>query len=164
MNINLHLCRAKRLDNGEWIEGQFAAGNNKVWIVYDEDFCTDGPRGGRYQLAADRYFEVDPDTVCRCTGLADKNGKMIFEGDIVTMHQFLFNGTEYDRDVAGYVGWMTDVATFSLGQTKSVDIEGYGRHAEEFEAPICDFHGLHEESWTILGNKFDNPELLEVEL
>ena len=76
------LFKAKRLDNGEWVEG------NIVAVPEDADFMpgayilqrlvsarADPPTKG---IMLGGFFEVDPATVCEYTGLTDKNGKKIF--------------------------------------------------------------------------------------
>ena len=79
---NRHLSRGKRKDNGEWVEGFY--------------FCMTHPNGRHTHhfiipLGTDLSLgtpiekiqvEVDPSTICRCTGLKDKNGKLIWENDV----------------------------------------------------------------------------------
>ena len=69
-----YLCKAKRTDNGEWVIGGLVrygfTGREKYYIVPS--------------YASDLYaLEIDPSTICWCTGLQDKNGKLIWENDIV---------------------------------------------------------------------------------
>ena len=67
---NRYLYRAKRLDDGKWIQGYLYGIWERIYILWG--MCNDVPC----------MIEVDPATVCQCTGLEDKNGKLIFENDI----------------------------------------------------------------------------------
>ena len=69
MKIENIKFKAKRLDNGEWIEGDISRFEGTIWIVSIEDSWKCG--------------EVDPSTVCQFTGLIDMNGVEVYENDIV---------------------------------------------------------------------------------
>lgn len=133
------LFRGKRLDNGEWIEGFYVhlcdgKGNesHRIYTGYAETDCGD--------FYPD-WFEVDPATVSRYTGLTDKNGVKVFKGDILRSH--------YDEDdpedtaieiVLWYNnGWCTQEA---------------GSGTDPVECSTISFS-------EVIGNIHDNPELLE---
>ena len=67
------LFKAKRLDNGAWVEGSLITYKDGTAFICCEDYIPD---------VLNKY-EVDPSTVCQYTGLTDKNGKKVFVGDIV---------------------------------------------------------------------------------
>lgn len=113
--------RGKRLDNGKWIYGSLVILNGRCFIFNDE--CR---------------AEVDPSTVGQYTGLKDKNGKEIYEGDILT--------DKYES--IGVVEWQNGGFVVNLGD---VDI-----------LQIADCFDDSYQMWTI-GNIHDNPELLKTE-
>ena len=75
------LFKAKRLDNGEWVHGYIVRhpsavqiGESSPWYIHVPPVDPDDNGG---------VFNVDPETVCQYTGLTDKNGKKVFENDLV---------------------------------------------------------------------------------
>ncbi len=132
------LFRGKRIDNGEWVEGDllraayFLNGKERHYIFTD---CEEYP--GNEFIG---YKEVNPETVGQFTGLTDKNGKQIFEGDIVN-GLFLF-GMEIKAVVAFQDG------AFGLQWNRG--------NVTEFSA----FTSICNVTYEVVGNIHDNPELL----
>ena len=116
------LFRGKK-QNGEWLHGDLVHCGDKI-LIFSENA----------QNSPD-YYEVKPKTVGQFTGLTDKNGKKIFEGDIVkdAHHTGVVSFGEFNCSCCeGVYGW-----SFSNG----ADIR---------------YHSIHE----VIGNTHDNPELL----
>lgn len=144
-----YLYRAKRIDNGEWTQGNLIWSNDSevgyeaiIIPTNDSNMYTKGE--GRGDLGFENWHKVDKDTICQCTGLKDKNGELIWENDIVR--------TVYDRNEHIYqVVWDESELDFKATNGK----ENYESNFEYL--PCCD-------EIEILGNRFDNPELLEERL
>ncbi len=130
MRENMGLYRGKRKDNGEWIEGSLlkvTISSETCYLIFGEDFLTDGN-----EVVALIHALVDPETIGQFTGLPDKNGKRIFEGDVLR-----------------YCGVQNVVVSFEYGQFV---INHYA---------INLLRSRNAES-EIIGNIHDKPELLEV--
>lgn len=76
MEIRNIKFKAKRLDNGDWVEGYFYQECNNTYIIEDKQ--------KESMLNRNESFLVDPSTVCQFTGMRDCEGKEIWEGDILS--------------------------------------------------------------------------------
>jgi uncharacterized phage protein (TIGR01671 family) len=113
------LYRGKRKDNGEWIEGTGVLidnENNLAWILKYKIDLYNKHGENEYDLNIVPY-EVIPETVGQWTGLCDKNGKKIYEGDIVQVHEYMF--TEFKVTSTDFVKY--ENGSFVLNDTYSSD-------------------------------------------
>ena len=121
------LFKAKRIDNGEWIEGDLVHSVYKI-----NDICV-----GKYGSEVGMH-QVDESTICQYTGLTDKNDNKIWENDVVEYRDC--------TDEKYVVAWKTSKAMFEYQQ--------YG-------CSIMNFDELSGMEVEVIGNIFDNAELLE---
>ena len=140
MNMNnRYICKAKRKDNGEWVEGYYVCNGEHCYIF-----------SGKLGIINKNFnwerYEVIPETVGQCTELKDKNGKLIFEGDIIRTK-------EYGRVIAHST--VSDYDIFRITYVPAMfRIENIHR-AFNLVGNSADYE--------VIGNMHDNPDLLEVE-
>lgn len=140
------LFKAKQIDNGEWIEGSL------IDLDIDSGYCYIVQQYKKASilpiifLITDRMKLVDPETLCQFTGLCDKNGKKIWENDIVLV---IYENRYYEKKKlstgrivfirgAWYIGGKVWNELYAIDEDAIFQVE-------------------------IVGNIFDNPELLQEE-
>ena len=124
------LFRGKRADNGEWVYGNLIDSDSIVGKIVDFD---------EEYFIPEFWYKVDPETVGQFTGLADKNGTKIFDGDIVR-----FYDDSEDELTNGVVVFNADFCSFCVSMKGHEDI-------------MLMAHWQYE----LIGNIHDNTELLK---
>ncbi len=133
------LFRGKLKCNGEWSYGNLIIRPNTISLITPDDT----PLG--------RYGEVDPETVGQYTGLTDRNGKKIFEGDIV----------DYEDEVPGQYEYH-DSLFINRGVVEYSEGCFYWTNGVAAENLVdCVYKGVAD--CVVIGNIHDNPELREDE-
>ena len=132
------LFRGKRTDNGEWVAGiLFNAKEDTFIIPHGNEYSYDPIEG----LAFDVYgCKVDPETVGQYTGLTDKNGVKIFEGDIVR-YDVNYHDMVISYDVENWGGWLYE------------DMDDNMQAYSIYEFCLRDI--------AVVGNIHDNPDILK---
>ena len=121
------LFRGKRVSGGDWVVGYFFA--KPILGTY-------------FIILGESQWMVDPKTVCQYTGLKDKNGSRIFEGDIIELERGWSEKVryivEYDAEICSFIGDSINYIGFTTFENDGERIE-------------------------LIGNIYDTTELLEVE-
>lgn len=148
------LFRGKWRYNGEWVEGHYVKAldmyGREIHVIFESTatFYSDGETSG--------FILVNPETICQYTGLSDKNGKKIWEGDIISYQRDNDDCPFPNKDTKkrlGKVFYQGFRSTFAIGM---------GRNGSR---------SINDDLWKyvqngnrvqVIGNVFDNPELLEV--
>ena len=125
---NRYLFRAKRIDNGEWTYGY-------LYGIWERKYILWGMTNNVPDMT-----EVDPSTICQCTGLKDKNGQKIFDGDILEAH--LDDSFPEDLTRVSVTFENMKWCLVEKGMIPDPFEKGEGKY------------------WEVIGNIFDNPELI----
>ena len=134
-----YLFKGKRIDNEEWVQGALFNGESHCIIGQEIKFSPYTEHECKIV-----GYEVDRDTICQCTGLKDRNGKPIWENDIMVAHLDKDNPEDITYAIVAWRknGWVT----IENGSDDLNTIDDFT--TENFEVVIT---------------RFDNPELLESE-
>ena len=159
------LFRGKTLSNKQWVEGSLL--KDEKGLCYIGTYLKIEDKTGFKLMAREQgkthnrfvgmgFVQVDPETVCQFTGLTDKNGVKIFEGDIL-------KGFQYPFLCEGHFNYFAEVLWFECDSS-------FGTYT--FKNPESEVRGISEgntdgfercasEDWEVIGNIFDNPELMK---
>lgn len=157
------LFKAKRIDNGEWVEGYYMECESKTFIIIDISAGVDMLE--TFYTPVISWFEVDPKTLCRFTGRCDRYGNKIWENDILMCHgnsedlvkaafgEFGVRNIETGSIVDKVVGWHYEIIpTDTISRCE----------------PFCWSMPLTKDyidrcEMEVVGNIFDNKESLQEE-
>ena len=121
--------------NGHWIEGHYGEDEGRNEIFFSTKIGIVG-------------YSCEPESIGQYTGLTDKNGKKVFEGDILNVHDQIPMFDGYDTDEIVYNG-------------KVMYIDNQGMYVCEGDKNGNALCALNLDECEIIGNIHDNPELLE---
>lgn len=132
-----HLSKAKTC-NGKWVSGFLHCKKNK-WYISNK-------------AGSPFAYEVRPDTICQCTGLRDKNGKLIWENDIV---KDLFS------DACAQIKYGSYQSCFDSTKTEHVGfyVDWSGKCTKRYRKDLG--YWINMVNAEVIGNIFDDPELIK---
>ena len=148
MTMREILFKAKRIDNGEWVEGNIILSKDadeeyKAIIIPSVNSNMFTEDSGNEDLGFENWYKVYPSTICQYTGLTDKNGQKIWENDIVRYTDMIIGVEKIDL-----IEWNETHASFVRLHRSKMGLQYL--NIDEFIANGCE----------VIGNIFDNLELL----
>ena len=156
--MDRYICRAKRKDNNEWVEGVYYKQTHFYGDESDHYYIITSIEALNYDQALE-YFEVDPDTICQCIDWMDSHNNPIFEKDVVE-----FVGPNTHRDL---IWWCNEMSMMTAVPVEGIKFNGHdywnGRFPQYEYSTFCT---MMQDPWgdfkeiKVVGNIIDNPELV----
>ena len=145
--VDRYLFKAKFDDSDRWVKGELVEVNDSYLIIPNH-----ASKISVCWFSASNIIEVKKDTICQCTGLKDKNGNLIWENDIV---KDLFSDVYAQIKYGGYHSCFDSPKVEHIG----FYVNWFGRYAKSRRKDLG--YWINMVDAEIVGNTFDNPELLE---
>nr|DAW26231.1 MAG TPA: YopX protein [Caudoviricetes sp.] len=145
--VDRYLFKAKFDDSDRWVKGELVEVNDSYLIIPNH-----ASKISVCWFSASNIIEVKKDTICQCTGLKDKNGNLIWENDIV---KDLFSDVYAQIKYGGYQSCFDSTKVEHIG----FYVNWFGRYAKSRRKDLG--YWINMVDAEIVGNTFDNPELLE---
>ena len=151
------LFRAKRIDNGKWVEGYYVKAEGKHFIIKYGMICGNND----FLSFDDEYYEIDPTTLSQFTGWKDSHGNRIFENDIVEIVSSPKHSYKY------LIWWNRETNTITAIPLDDIHFNGtdywggnpsfnYAAFCLMMQDPWGDFQDMQ-----VIGNLFNNYELIK---
>lgn len=147
--VDRYLFKAKFDDSDRWVKGELVEVNDSYLIIPNH-----ASKISVCWFSASNIIEVKKDTICQCTGLKDKNGNLIWENDIV---KDLFSDVYAQIKYGGYQSCFDSTKVEHIG----FYVNWFGRYAKSRRKDLG--YWINMVDAEVVGNIFDNPELLESE-
>lgn len=145
--VDRYLFKAKFDDSDRWVKGELVEVNDSYLIIPNH-----ASKISVCWFSASNIIEVKKDTICQCTGLKDKNGNLIWKNDIV---KDLFSDVYAQIKYGGYQSCFDSTKVEHIG----FYVNWFGRYAKSRRKDLG--YWINMVDAEIVGNTFDNPELLE---
>lgn len=145
--VDRYLFKAKFDDSDRWVKGELVEVNDSYLIIPNH-----ASKISVCWFSASNIIEVKKDTICQCTGLKDENGNLIWENDIV---KDLFSDVYAQIKYGGYQSCFDSTKVEHIG----FYVNWFGRYAKSRRKDLG--YWINMVDAEIVGNTFDNPELLE---
>lgn len=151
------LFRAKRIDNGKWVEGYYVKAEGKHFIIKYGMICGNND----FLSFDDEYYEIDPTTLSQFTGWKDSHENRIFENDVVEMVSSPKSSYKY------LIWWNREMNCMEAIDFRDINFNGHDYWSYKVHRDYETFCLMMQDPWgdfqdiKVIGNLFDNYDIVK---